>query len=118
VTSIGNDRTTVARSLRELRSGIECFEFLPGQELPVKVAGTIKGFDTSGLLWPAWRWPEGYSISRDLLRGLPPHGIYAIVAFEQALADAHLSSAEIANEETGLLCASAGSPRLSIISTR
>ena len=112
VTSIGNDRPTVVQHLRELKSGIERFDFLPGENLPVRVAGTIKGFDTPGAAWPAWRWPENYSIARDLLRGMPPHGLYAIVAFEQALAHAGLTRADIANEETGLLCASAGSPRL------
>jgi 3-oxoacyl-(acyl-carrier-protein) synthase len=112
VTSIGNDRATVTRSLRELRSGIERFDFLPGAELPVRVAGTIKGFDTSHLQWPTWRWPEGYSISRDLLRGLPPHGLYAVVAFEQALADGGLSRPKIMGEDTALFCGSAGSPRL------
>src|SRR5688572_10678376 len=90
VTSIGNDRGSVTRSFRDLRSGIERIDFLPGSSLPVKVAGTIKGFDTAGALWPSWRWPEGYDIPRDLLRGLPPHGLYAIVALEQALADARL----------------------------
>ena len=112
VTSIGNDRATVTRSLRELQSGIEQFEFLPGESLPVKVAGTVKGFDTPGVSWPAWRWPEGYTISREVLRGLPPHGLYALVAFEQALADARLPAADVASAATGLLCASAGSPRL------
>lgn len=112
VTSIGNDRAAVTDSLRSLRSGIERFDFLPGENLPVKVAGTIKGFDLSGPLWPAWRWPEGYSISRDLLRGLPPHGVYAIVALEQALAEAGLARSDLTNDETGLFCASAGSPRL------
>ena len=112
VTSIGNDRATVTRSLRDLRSGIERYDFLPGTELPVKVAGTIKGFDTTSAQWPGWRWPEPYTVSRDLLRGLPPHGLYAIVAFEQALQDARLTRAEIANDETGLMCGSAGSPRL------
>lgn len=112
VTSIGNDRAAVVHHLRELKSGIEHFAFLPGENLPVRVAGTIKGFETPGTSWPAWRWPENYSISRDLLRGMPPHGLYAIVAFEQALAHAGLTRADIANEETGLLCGSAGSPRL------
>jgi len=63
-------------------------------------------------MWPTWRWPEGHDISRELLRALPPHGLYAIVAFEQALADAHLSRNEVANDDTGLFCGSAGSPRL------
>lgn len=112
VTSIGNDRATVTRHLRELIPGIERFDFLPGVDLPVRVAGTIKGFETPGVAWPAWRWPAQYEIARDLLRGLPPHGLYAIVAFEQALAAARLSRTDIANEDTGLLCASAGSPRL------
>src|SRR5687767_9039177 len=95
VTSIGNDRAPVTQSLRELRSGIERFEFLPGQDLPVKVAGTIKGFETSALTWPTWRWPKEYAIAPDLLRGLPPHGVYAIAAFEQARADARLSEADL-----------------------
>jgi 3-oxoacyl-(acyl-carrier-protein) synthase len=112
VTSIGNDRAAVTRSLRELRSGIDRIDFLPGTDLPVKVAGTVKGFDTPGALWPTWRWPDNYDIPRDLLRGLPPHGLYAIVAFEQALADAGLVAADVANEENGLFCASGGSPRL------
>jgi 3-oxoacyl-[acyl-carrier-protein] synthase-1 len=112
VTSIGNDRATVARSLRELKSGIERYDFLPAAELPVRVAGTIKDFALEGAMWPTWRWPAGYDIARDLLRGLPPHGVYAMVAFEQARQDARLSPAEIGSEETGLFCASAGSPRL------
>jgi 3-oxoacyl-[acyl-carrier-protein] synthase I len=112
VTSIGNDRAAVTQSLRELRSGIERFEFLPGQELPIKVAGTIKGFETSALTWPTWRWPKEYAIAPDLLRGLPPHGVYAIAAFEQARADARLSEADLKSDDTGLFCGSAGSPRL------
>src|ERR1700690_554564 len=112
VTSIGNDKAGVAASLRGLRTGIERFDFLPGRELPVKVAGTIKGFDTSALQWPAWRWPDGYAFPREVLRGMPPHGLYALCAVEQANADARLAPADIASDETGLYCASAGSPRL------
>jgi len=112
VTSIGNDRASVTASLRELRSGIERYEFLPGVDLPVKVVGTIKGFDTSALQWAGWRWPEGYSFKREALRGMAPHGLYALCAVEQAIADARLTTAEVTAEETGLFCASAGSPRL------
>lgn len=112
VTSIGNDRAAVGSSLRELRSGIERFDFLPGTELPVKVAGTIKGFDTTAPQWAGWRWPAGYVIPKDVLRGLPPHGLYAFCAVEQAIADARLTAAGLADGETGLFCASAGSPRL------
>lgn len=112
VTSIGNDRAAVARSLRELRSGLERFDFIPGADLPVKVAGTIKGFETSAPHWAAWRWPEGYAVSKDLLRGLPPHGLHAVCAVEQLIREARLSPADLASDDTGLFCASAGSPRL------
>jgi len=112
VTSIGNDRATVSRSLREQTTGIERFDFMPGVELPVKVAGTIKGFDTTSTLWPGWRWPAGLTVPKDVLRGLPPHGLHAFCAVEQVIADARLTQAEITSEDTGLFCASAGSPRL------
>lgn len=112
ITSIGNDCARVTHNLREQRSGIERFEFLPGHALPVTVAGTIKDFDTSGAQWASWRWPAPYVIPKDILRGLPPHGIHAFCAMEQAILDARLSPAEVGSEETGLFCASAGSPRL------
>ena len=112
VTSIGNDRDSVAASLRDLRSGIEPFEFIGDADLPVKVAGTIKGFDTASLQWAGWTWPEGYSFGRDALRGMPPHGLYALCATEQAVADARLTGDELAADDTGLFCGSAGSPRL------
>ncbi len=112
ITSIGNDRVSVSESLRDLKSGIERFDFLPGTELPVKVAGTIKGFDTRALHWAGWRWPGDYAITKDLLRGLPPHGLHAICAVEQVIHDARLTAADLADEATGLFCGSAGSPRL------
>lgn len=112
ITSIGNDADSVADSLRSLRPGIERVDLLPGSDLPVRVAGTIKGFDTSSLQWAGWRWPEGYAFPRDVLRGLPPHGLYALCACEQAIAGAGLTRELLRSESTGLFCASAGSPRL------
>lgn len=112
VTSIGNSRDEVAVSLQELRTGIEKFDFFPGSQLAVCVAGTIKGFDTTTLQWAGWRWPAGYRFPREALRGMAPHGLYALCAVEQALDDARLAAADVANEETGLFCSSAGSPRL------
>ena len=46
------------------------------------------------------------------MRGLPPHGVYAYCAIEQALNQANLSSATISSPRIGLHCASAGSPML------
>ena len=112
VTSIGNDRASVASSLRDLRSGIERHDFLPGYDLPVKVLGTIKGFDTSAPQWAGWTWPAGYRFQSEALRGMAPHGLYALCAVEQAVADARLQPADLTADETGLFCASAGSPRL------
>jgi 3-oxoacyl-(acyl-carrier-protein) synthase len=112
VTSIGNDRATVSRSLRHQQSGIEKFDYMPGVNLPVKVAGTLKGFNTTATLWPGWLWPEGPRVPKDVLRGLPPHGLQAFFAVEQVIGDARLTENELKAEDTGLFCSSAGSPRL------
>jgi 3-oxoacyl-[acyl-carrier-protein] synthase I len=112
ITSIGNDRASVLRSLRELRHGFEPVEFLGNPALPVKVAGTIKGFSFATPNWRDWKWPEAFAVDREVIRGLAPHGVFALCALEQAIADAGLTAADLANDETGLYCASAGSPYL------
>jgi 3-oxoacyl-[acyl-carrier-protein] synthase I len=112
ITSIGNDRTAVLRSLRELRHGFERVEFLGNPDLPVKVAGTVKGFAFPTPSWRDWRWPDDCLVDRELLRGLAPHGVYALCALEQALADSGLERSALADGRTGLYCASAGSPYL------
>jgi len=112
ITSIGHDRATVLRHLRELRHGFESVEFCGNPRLPVKVAGTVKGFSFPTPNWRDWRWPEQFPVDRELLRGLAPHGVYALCALQQALADAGLAPAELTDGTTGLFCASAGSPFL------
>jgi len=113
VTPIGNDRRTVELSLREGRHGIAPVEFLGNPELSVKVAGTVKGFSVDSPSWRDWSWPHGYDIPKEVLRGLAPHGLYAICSVEQALANAGLHPADIAEDpDTGLYCASAGSAML------
>ena len=112
ITSIGNDRAAVIRSLRELRHGFEPYEFLGNPNVPIKVAGTIKGFAFPTPHWRDWRWPAPFTLDRELVRGLPPHGVYAVCALQQAIAEAGLTPAELAGGETGLFCASAGSPLL------
>jgi 3-oxoacyl-[acyl-carrier-protein] synthase I len=113
VTPIGNDRPSVERSLREGIHGIERVEFLGNPELPVKVAGTVKGFEVDTPNWRDWTWPDAYDIPKEVLRGLAPHGLYAICAVEQALASAGLRQADVAEDPaTGLYCASAGSAML------
>src|SRR5471032_645280 len=112
VTSIGHDRATVMRHLRELRHGFETVEFFHNPNLAVKVAGTVKGFVFPTPNWRDWRWPENFAVDRELLRGLAPHGVYAICALQQALAEAGLDASQLGDGTTGLFCASAGSPFL------
>jgi 3-oxoacyl-(acyl-carrier-protein) synthase len=113
VTPIGNDRATVEHNLREGRHGLAPVEFLGNPDLPVKVAGTVKGFEVDSPNWRDWSWPDGYDIPKEILRGLAPHGLYAICAVEQALACAGLRPADVAEDPgTGLYCASAGSAML------
>jgi 3-oxoacyl-[acyl-carrier-protein] synthase I len=112
IVSIGNDRPAVRRSLRELRHGFERYEFLHNPDLPVKVAGTVKGFDFPSPNWRDWRWPAVHPIAPEMLRGLPPHGVYAECALQQAVADAGLEAGDLSAPDTGLFCASAGSPFL------
>ncbi len=96
-------------SLRSLRHGFERVEFLGNPNLPVKVAGTVKGFSFPTANWRDWRWPAGIEIDREILRGLAPHGVYAVAAIEQALAEAGLGRNDLTDGRTGLFCASAGS---------
>jgi 3-oxoacyl-[acyl-carrier-protein] synthase I len=112
ITSIGNGRQEVLSSIRDLRHGFETVEFLGNAELPVKVAGTVKGFAFPSPSWRDWTWPDTFTVDRELLRGLAPHGVYAVCALEQALADAGLGREELGDGQTGLYCASAGSPYL------
>jgi 3-oxoacyl-(acyl-carrier-protein) synthase len=109
ITSIGQDRATVLRSLRELRHGFAPVVFLDNPDLPVKVAGTLRDFAFPSANWRDWRWPDHFSVDRELLRGLAPHGVYAVCAMQQALADAGLEAAQLGDGSTGLFCASAGS---------
>lgn len=112
VTSIGHDAATVRRSLRELRHGFAPHTFLANDRLPIRVAGLVKGFSFPSPNCRDWTWPAELEIDRELLRGLAPHGVYALCAVEQCLRDAGLRRDELGDGQTGLYCASAGSPFL------
>ena len=110
ITSIGNDQAEVGRSLRTLRSGLARVEFLGNPALSVKVAGTVKDFVVDSPGWRDWKYPAAYGvIPRETLRSLSPHGLYALCATEQAIADAGLERGTLTDGATGLFCASAGS---------
>ena len=110
ISPIGNDASRVEDQLRRGQHGLSPIEIYGNSELPVKLAGQVRGFSVEGASYRNWTWPEKYSISRETLRGLAPHGVYAICALEQALEDAMLPLESVANHDrTGLYCASAGS---------
>lgn len=113
ITSIGNDVSAVEASLRELKGGIAEFNFAdPGGAVAVKVAGTIKDFDTSSPYWNKWTYPARHKFAPAALRSLAPHGLYSLCAMEQAIADARLPAELVSADDTAMFCCSAGSPFL------
>jgi len=112
ITSIGNDAATVSESLRELRHGMVQYPPFQKPDVPVKVAAPIRDFQTESIDQEDWVFPARYSIRREILRGMAPHGIYAYCAMLQAVEDAKLTEADYSNAGTGLYAASAGSPFL------
>jgi 3-oxoacyl-[acyl-carrier-protein] synthase-1 len=112
ITSIGNDTGSVSESLRELRHGMVQYPPFQKSDVPVKVAAPIRDFRTDTVDAEDWVFPARYSIRREALRGMAPHGVYAYCAMQQAVEDAKLTEAEWSNPQTGLYAASAGSPFL------
>lgn len=112
VTSIGHSRAAVSQSLRSLRHGLSAWQPVANADLNVKVGGLLTGFDVSSSNPAAWSWPEEFELEASTTRSMPPHGVYALAALQQALKEARLSDVELHDGATGLFCASAGSPRL------
>lgn len=112
ITSIGNDTATVARNLREMRHGFETHPPFLRPDVPCKVIGTVKEFDTTSMDQEDWTFPSRYKIKRELLRTMAPNGLFAHCAMVQAIEDANLSETDISNPDTGLYAASGGSPQL------
>lgn len=112
VTSIGNDRDTVAANLKAMRHGIVAYEPFAAPDIPVKVAAPVQGFDTGSLDPEDWTYPEDYYVKREYLRSMSPHGLYCFCAMKQAIADAGLEPDDVSNLDTGLFGASAGSPKI------
>lgn len=112
ITSIGNDAASVTQSLREMRHGFELYPPFQRPEIPVKVAAPVRGFQTDSTDPEDWSFPAPYTIKREILRGMAPHGVYAWCAMQQAIADAKLDETDISNPSTGLYAASGGSPHL------
>jgi 3-oxoacyl-[acyl-carrier-protein] synthase-1 len=113
ISSIGNSRAEVLDSLLHQRNGIEIHPDLAAHpKSPVKLAGTVKGFDCPGEDPDDWTFPKNIDLSRKQLRSMAPHVVYAYAAMREALDDAGLSAEVVSDPRTGMLCASGGSPRL------
>ena len=112
VTSIGHSRQTVAVALRELRHGFG--KWNPGDDVgtDVRLAGLLRGIDVQSTSPAAWSWPAEFDVDAAEVRAMPPHGVYALAAVRQALAEAGLVKDDINDGLTGLYCASGGSPRM------
>jgi 3-oxoacyl-[acyl-carrier-protein] synthase-1 len=109
VTCIGNNKETVLENLKNLNHGIRHFPQLDAYNMSVRLAAPILGFNTDSDDQEDWSFPSDFKIRQDRLRLLPPHGLYALYAVEEAIRDAALTTQDISNERTGLFTASAGS---------
>jgi 3-oxoacyl-[acyl-carrier-protein] synthase-1 len=109
ITSIGNNRRDVASSLQAGRTGVERFAEFADPSIPVKLAGTVKGFEFPSTDFEDWTYPPGYKIPRETLRPMAPNSLFAYFAMRQAIDDAGLAPEDVSNPLTGLMCASGGS---------
>jgi 3-oxoacyl-[acyl-carrier-protein] synthase-1 len=109
ITSIGNSRQEVVASLREGRTGVERFSEFEDASIPIKLAGTVKGFGFPSTDFEDWTYPAGYKIARETLRPMTPNALFAYFAMRQAIDDAGLEPETVSNPMTGLMCASGGS---------
>ena len=109
ITSIGNNKGVVTKNLLELKHGFERYEPFQIENIPVKLAGTIKEFNTLSPEGEDWIYPKKYKLKREHLRSLSPHGLYANCALTQAIEDSGWSEEEISHPRTGLYTASSGS---------
>jgi len=109
ITSIGNNRADVVRSLRECRTGVELFEEFASPDIPVKLAGTVKGFRFPTSYFEDWEYPADYKLTREQMRPMTPNSLFAYCAMQQAIAAARLTPDLVTNPRTGIMCASGGS---------
>ena len=110
ITSIGNNRAEVTRSLRETRTGVEPFaEFVEDPNTPVTLFGTVKGFTFPNIHFEDWTYPSHLQVPREVLRPMAPNSLFAYFAMHEAVADAALPPEVVSHEGTGVMGASGGS---------
>ncbi len=95
VSCLGNDVDSVARSLREGRSGIRPMPIYREMGMKSQIAGQID-LDPTDL------------IDRKHLRFMSTAAVYGYVAMQQAIADSGLTPADVSNPRTGIIMGSGG----------
>ena len=96
VSSLGNNKSEVLRSLQECKSGIEFCSDYREMGLTSQVHGSVK-LDFEDL------------IDKKIRRFMGPGAAYAYLAMKEAIADAGLTEEQVSNERTGLIAGSGGS---------
>lgn len=91
ISCLGNDRETVGQALREGRSGVAVDPQRQALGFRSPLTGAIRDFD-----------PTRY-LSKKQRKTMPDFAVWTHTAVMEALAQARLDPAEIANEETGLI---------------
>ncbi len=111
--SIGSSYAEVGRALGEGRSGIVPTRF--PQEYKAERFGLfapVVDFNTREESPEDWTGPNGFSLPMEVMRSIPPSGLYAFWAVQNALKEAGLEPQDVTDGKTGLYSASAGSSKM------
>src|SRR3989344_7411941 len=103
VSSLGNNKLEVLKSLQQGRSGITFQQQYAEHGLRSHVAGSIKNLNLQEL------------IDRKLLRFMASGHAYAWIAMQEAIVDAKLPPEQVSNVRTGLIVGAGGTSTESML---
>ena len=103
VSSLGNNKSEVLKSLQQGRSGITFQQEYADKGLRSHVAGSVKNLNLQEL------------IDRKLLRFMASGHAYAWIAMQEAIADAGLPAEQVSNARTGLIVGAGGTSTESML---
>jgi len=103
VSSLGNNKSEVLKSLKEAKSGIEFSEIYADMGLRSHVHGSISEIDTKDV------------IDRKMLRFMADAAIFNAIALDEAIKQSGLSAEMVSHERTGLIMGSGGASNVNVI---
>jgi len=103
VCSLGNNKSEVLESLKEVKSGIEFSEIYADMGLRSHVHGSISEINTKDV------------IDRKMLRFMADAAIYNAIALDEAIKQSGLSEEMVSHERTGLIMGSGGASNVNVI---